>query len=839
MAPRFDAERSRVELSVADLLDSRLARHLGFANRGGYERLWLGQAIHSRYQQETLENDPTYRREVHLSHTFEHRGWEVTVQGRADGIRREREGVLVVEEIKSVRRGGDLPPATQELYRRQACLYAWLLKESGETAPIFAELVLIEIGTDRLLRDPLEVDFDVLETEIRERLDRLLLGFERSRAAYEARRAAAERLTFPFPETRPGQEDIVAATETALEHGEHVLIEAPTGIGKTVAALYPALKHALATDKKVFVLTAKTLQQEMAATVLALLNREGSFRSLRLRAKSKMCANDQVLCHEEYCPYAKDYYGKLASTRILDKLLEAGDLLDPDAIYDRARASRVCPFEVSLELGRKVQVTVCDYNYAFDPYVSLTDFGPDQDLSDTILVVDEIHNLVDRGRGYYSPELSARMARQAAQLAERGLEPIYQRVGALSMEVARLVEEAVEMAFELAPNASFGWRSGGDDFGGGTSSAEPRERAIETMLPEDQLWMLRQQLDQVFIEYLEHQKETRTLAAEDPFVDLYFTYLRFLNGIVVSDEAFSHLAEVRTGPDGKPESVLKILCKDPSSFLGRVIGRTHSTLGLSATLSPPEFYQDLLGFPRGRTAHVSVPSPFPPENRRVVIDGSVHTTYKKRPQNYGRIAERLAELAEAVPGNCLVLFPSYRFLYEVSGFLPVTGKRVLIQERASGDREREAILDALRSALLQDVLLLAVAGGVFAEGVDYPGDMLKAVAVVGPCLPALTLERELLRAYYEERFDRGFEYAYVVPGMTRVIQAAGRLIRSPTDEGIIALLDQRFLHRPYREYLPEDWAPDADLKALTGHPGRAAVEFFDEWSRAQRAARSG
>jgi len=320
---------------------------------------------------------------------------------------------------------------------------------------------------------------------------------------------------------------------------------------------------------------------------------------------------------------------------------------------------------------------------------------------------------------------------------------------------------------------------------------------------------------------VEHQRETRTFRADDPFVELYFNFLRFLNGLMVSDAAFSHVVEYRKG-DGR----IKILCKDPSRFLGGVINRAHAAIGLSATLSPPEFYTGLLGFETGRTAFVEIANPFPQENRRVVIDPTIATTYRERPMNYERIAERLASFADTVPGNCLALFPSYAFLSEITGRMRLRNKRVLIQRQADNAQERDLLLQALRSAIFGDILLVAVAGGVFAEGVDYPGEVLKAVAVVGPCLPALTLEQQLLKDYYEERFERGFEYSFVVPGMTRVVQAAGRLIRSPQDTGVIALFDQRFLHAPYRHYLPADWLPEEGAGALVGNPSEVAEEFF-------------
>lgn len=799
MAPRFDPESLTLDVSVADLLDAPLTRSLGFANRGGYERLWLGQAIHGRYQEQALESDPTYRREVVVRWAFEHRGWQVRVHGRIDGLRKEPDGSLVVEEIKSVRRGGILPPSVREMYQRQAILYAWMLGRAEEK-PIRAELILIAIGSDETEREELSVDVDTVEIGVRRRLNGLIYAWEAERQRLRERQEAAERMTFPYGEIRPGQELILAAVETAVANREHLLLQATTGIGKTVSALFPALKYALEHDKRLFVLTAKTTQQEMATAVVRLLNQEQAFRSLRLRAKAKMCANDQIICHEEYCRFAKDYSLKLTTTGLLGRLWEAFPSLEPDDVFAAAQAAHVCPFEVSLEMSGRVQVVVCDYNYAFDPYVSLTDFAPDQDLSDTILVIDEVHNLVDRGRGYYSPELSAAAAHRAAEGMRFAGDPIHFRIETLCLRLARMIEETVSDALEEGP---------------------PGDRAVEYPLREDRFWRLRPELDAAFVDYLEYQRETRSFRPEDPFVALYFDFLRFLNGLAVSDEAFSHYVEVRRG-----EAKLKVLCKDPSRFLGEVIQRTHATVGLSATLSPPEFYTGLLGFEAGRTAFVEIPNPFPPENRRVVIDPTVETTFKQRPAHYDRIAERLGEFAESVPGNCLALFPSYQFLSEVTGRLRLRGKRVLVQKQADSDKEREIILQALRSAIFGDILLVAVAGGVFAEGVDYPGEVLKAVAIVSPCLPALTLEQQLLKEYYQERFDKGFEYSFVVPGMTRVVQAAGRLIRSPRDTGVIALFDQRFLYAPYRDHLPPDWLPDEGAGALVGHPAEVAEEFF-------------
>ncbi len=799
MTLRFDDERARLRLSVADLLEREARRSLGFSNRGGFERMWLGQAIHSRYQSLAMETDPTYRQEVAVSHDFTHKGWTVTLQGRIDGLA-ERDGGLLIEEIKSVRRSGAVPRATLETYHHQATIYAWILSQQ-EQRDLIAELVMIEIGTDDCERLRLHLDLDDVERRIRRRLDTLIRLHEADREALAIRRVAGEELRFPYDSMRRGQSEIVDRTHDALNEREHLLIEAPTGLGKTVATLYPVLRYALQNGKKVYVLTAKNLQQEMAGEVLRLLNTDEAFHSLRLRAKATMCANHEVICHEEYCRFARDYFLKLKTSAVLPELLMNHSDLLPDDIFAAAEAAEVCPFELSLELTGEVEAIVCDYNYVFDPYVGLRHFGGEQDLSDTILVIDEAHNLVDRGRGYYSPELGQDLFDPILERHRHRREPLSQRITEVVFELERLVIDTVEE--NLPPN----------DLDGAT----------EAWFPEEPLWGLRPTLDQLFVDYLEYQREEGSFGSEDAFVDLYFAFIRFLDAFSVADASFAFIVRREGG-----RRSLKVLCRDASSFLGRIINRTHSTLALSATLSPPDFYQQLLGFDSERTGAISLPSPFPEENRRIVIDSDIDTTFKQREANYPRIAERLSAFIRATPGNCLVLFPSYVFLDEVAGRMGELDCDLIVQQRGDGASRREAVLDRLRSSLFGNTALLAVAGGVFAEGVDYPGRMLDAVAIVSPCLPGLSYEQQLLRDFYQERFERGFEFAFIVPGMTRVVQAAGRLIRSDTDRGVIALLGRRFLDESYSRHLPRAWLNDGDVEALKGSADQASRDF---WSR--------
>ncbi|MDX1385042.1 MAG: DEAD/DEAH box helicase, partial [Thermoanaerobaculia bacterium] len=683
MTVRFDDDARRLQLSVADLLEREAKRSLGFGNRGGFERMWLGQAIHSAYQGRALEEDPTYRSEVWLELPFPFKGWEVVLGGRVDGLRRDDDGTLVVEEIKSVRRAGQLAPALRDSYERQAAIYTWMLAQIEEVE-VRAELILIEIGSHEIERVELDNDPRAVEAGVRRRVAQILAQHESRRRQRDARRMAADRLRFPYPEVRPGQRAILDEVTRALADGEHLLVEAPTGMGKTVATLFPVIRHALEEDKTVFVLTAKNLQQDMAAKVLRLLNPEDAYRSLTLRAKARMCANGEIICHEEYCDFARDYFHKLESSRLLPELMADHADLQPDLVFDRAKEAELCPFEVSLELAREVQAVVCDYNYVFDPYVALHRFAAGTALDDVVLVIDEAHNLVDRGRGYYSPELLETDALEVARTAAPRGVPAIEDLRTCAEDLARLIRDAAD---DLLP-------------------ADGSDGAGEIRLPEDDLWRLRPDFDAAFVAYLEHQREHRSHRPDDPFVGLYFSLVRFLDAAAAADESFHYLARREGG-----RASLKILCPDAGRFLGDVINRTHATIALSATLSPTEFYAQLLGFDRDRTSALSVPSPFPASNRRIVVDTTVSTLWKQREKNYPRIAARLADFLAEVPGNCLALFPSYAFLEAVAGLLPPLGHRVLIQRRSDGAAEREALLEQLRNPLFGRTLLLSVAGG--------------------------------------------------------------------------------------------------------------------------------
>lgn len=800
---RVDFDSRQLFCSVHDLIDEPSYRRFGLERGDGFRRMWLGQDIHMRRADLRAGEDPNYRAEVWVSHRVSHAGWDVTISGRIDGFSVDRNRKqATIEEVKSLHFDLELEALTRspKLQRHlfQLMLYAWFvsLQAEYEGYQFQPQLVLIDLVSDRTETIASAFDAGEIASAFDSALEALVGRLEAERALRMAKRAAAEEMAFPYPAVRPFQQDMIQAVARAVREGETLLISAPTGVGKTIAAIYPALREALRTGKKLFFLTPKVLQQETVVSALKMLNTEGSFRSLRIRAKQKMCAHTEMICHGDFCPFADRYAEKMERTNLRGRLVNDLSYFDPDITYELARSVEVCPFEVSLELIEESDVIVCDYNYIFDPYVGLKAYQQDHDYSDCILIIDEAHNLLDRGRGYYSPELQERELQRITLF-------LAARPGCELEGWSELVDELRGHLQGLA--AMMGE-------GNGPMLCEPSERLFARQ---------RLEWERLLMHYIAWKIENRIAEEDDPLVDFYFKLLKFTRLLAEGGEEFSTIIEKT--PQGLK---LKIFCKDPSRFLGETISSAHAVVAMSATLEPFDFYRDTLGFPQKRTFELSLPSPFPRENRKIVIIPEVDTTYRERPLHYDTIARRVAEMANASEGNFLVLFPSYGFLQEVSARLPGIGKQVMVQRAEMTDYERKSVLDVLREGSRQSVIL-AVAGGMYAEGIDYQGEMLSGVFIVGPALPAVCFEQELLRDYYDERYGAGFEYAYLIPGMTRVVQSAGRVIRSEHDVGVIALLCRRFTSATYNRFFPREWYDHAPRELVSRKPAEEIRAFFE------------
>ena len=812
---RVDHDKRELICSVGDLVYPATYRRIGVERGDGFRRMWIGQDIHTQRADMRASEDANYRSEVHVVHRKTHANWSVTVTGRIDGLSVDAEkGVVSIEEVKSIHFDLELEALyrSERLQRHlfQLLLYSLFLSSQPgfEGFAFEPRLVLIDLISGDTKEIEAEFDRESVAAALDASLDELIERLETDYALIVAKRSFADTLQFPYERMRPFQQEMIDAVARSVREREALLISAPTGIGKTIAALYPAVRECLRAGKKLFYLTSKTLQQDAAIEALRMLN-DGSLRVLRIRAKQKMCAHTEMICHEDFCPFAARYSEKMGTSGLVQRITNSMTYFDPDLTYELAKSTEVCPFEVSLELIEQADVVVCDYNYIFDPYVGLKAYQQESDYGDCVLLVDEAHNLVDRGRGYYSPELH-----------EKSFDAIRGFLAGRSCRIEGWIELLEVLQGHMQDLAeAIEWES--DPAGQDTRSRPSSTQAL--CEPDRELFVeQRAEWERIVMHYIQWKIENRIAEEDDPLVDFYFKLVKFTNLLSEDGEEFAHVIE-RT-PDGLK---LKIFCKDPSRFLGEIFESAHASVALSATLEPFDFYKKTLGFPSDRATELSLPSPFPRSNRKIVVVPDVDTTFKQRANHYDRIAHTVADIAEASDGNFLALFPSYAFLREVSERMPTLRKQVMVQRSDMSDYERNAILEILRDRRGRDNLILAVSGGMYAEGIDYRGDMLSGVVVVGPALPSVSFEQELLKRYYDDQYGAGFEFAYLIPGMTRVVQSAGRVIRSETDIGVIALLCRRFTQESYTRYFPSDWYDESPRELISKKPASEIRAFFE------------
>ena len=434
--------------------------------------------------------------------------------------------------------------------------------------------------------------------------------------------------------------------------------------------------------------------------------------------------------------------------------------------------------------AEQTDVIVCDYNYVFDPQVYFRRFFQDADYSNAILIIDEAHNLVQRAMDYYSPSLSRR---QVGELRNN-----LRHVGPSLAKELRGFLERIEDFFRSQA------RPKGDEYTQLDESEVSRDKYLMPS-PREFFEELKPDFNNLTMRYLLDKTTSGRVIPDDPVDEFFSAFGQFCAVLALEGDEFSYVFDTTDGES------LKIVCKDPSRQLTQRLDGFHSVIAMSATLEPMEFYRQMLGFDTERTDQASFPSPFPKENRRIIVVPTVSTTYRVRAAHYEKIAGIIATTAAARLGNYMALFPSYDFMRGVAAKLPEGHWELHVQEPRMTEQQRQALVDALAQPQ-PPKLVFAVQGGLFAEGIDYPGETLSGVIVVSPALPQVSFERELMRQYYDKRYGKGFEFAYLYPGMNRVIQSVGRLIRSETDRGVAVLVCQRFAQPQYSTLFPPDWS---------------------------------
>jgi DNA excision repair protein ERCC-2 len=624
----------------------------------------------------------------------------------------------------------------------------------------------------------------------------------------QTRNETIRTLHFPFARYRPGQRQIAVATYRTLIRGGRLFIEAPTGIGKTASVLFPALKAIQEGHlDQIFYLTARTVGRLAAGQALDELRAAGlRLRSLTLTARDKVCVQDGLPCNTTTCPLALGYYNRRHQAMRAALNREKLTRQELDAV---GRSHQVCPHELSLDLSTWVDVVICDYNYVFDPNTTLRRHFTDAPRPCAFLI-DEAHNLVDRARDMFSAtladppirEVRRRIARSLPQCARTlsRLQTALRKLAGASAPPARPDQPASSHSeLNLFPADSNPRRP--DSPPTADTSRSGRSEHPETVFtrrepPADLIAPLDAALKAIELELVRN----RPADARDRMLNLFFHLLAFRRTADLYDERYATLIE--PGPDIE----IRLLCLDPSFLLRQALDRGRSAVLFSATLSPIPYYQTLLG---GGTddPHVQLPSPFASNHLAVLVHDRVRTELKARADSLDEVVRAVGSLVEGRRGNYLVFFPSYQYLAAARDRFQTLYPHLLIRTQQPGmaEADRESFLAAFRAEPEITQVGFVVMGGIFGEGIDLVGDRLIGAAIVGVGMPQLSPERDLIRDHFTQPTRSGFDYAYTFPGMNRVLQAIGRVIRSETDRGIVLLLDSRFAQPRYRQLFPTWW----------------------------------
>lgn len=760
-----------------------------------------GQEIHRRVQKKRAKADPRYQAEVPVSAVFDREGYRFRIDGRMDGI--FRHAPPQIEEIKTGfnvrelarRLAGD---PLEHPYSLQLLTYGYFhWREHGILPALSFHLVSSRSGEAEDLQ--LALDIPLYERWLELRLGELVIEAWQAEKRAARRRKVAAGFAFPFENPRSGQIELMEAIEEGMTEESPMLVQAPTGLGKTVGVLYPVLREALSRGQKVVYVTPKNSQHSVAEDAVTRFQETGArVKSLTMTAKGKICFKDEPLCNPEYCEYARDYYAKVETHGIL-AILANKRKLKARTFRHLGEQYQVCPFELQLDSIREADLIICDYNYVFAPRSALrrvTEIGIDQ-AGKPNLVIDELHNLPARAMEYYSPALSSVV-----------LAKMRDGIRALPSPFRREAEELLDGCIRVVASCREG------------DAAKPVriEPPVERFLEQDA------RLRVFLSRYLESGVEIRH---EDVILRLSLSWSAFAEALeyVVDPDREEFFTTYHPHPTG---GTVKITCCDASAMLEDCYREYDQVVGFSATLKPFAYYARLAGLDPEAVRTAEFQTPFPKERRKLLVIPQISTRYAHRERNYGKIADAVRRITALRQGNYFVFLPSFEFLERVAPlFQPPEGFTVLRQERQMKASQVEAIVESLR-VRSAPTIVFAVQGGSFSEGVDYPGETVIGAFVVGPPLPNYDLEREEMREYYQRRYGAGFAYAYTIPAMAKAVQAAGRVIRSETDRGLIVLMDSRFTESSYSRSMPADWFDSSVTELVSESILKEVAEFWGQ-----------
>ncbi|KAF1300095.1 ATP-dependent DNA helicase [Enterococcus sp. JM9B] len=774
----------RGKISVRKIVEFILRRGDIDSRRVSNHTALEGAKIHRRLQSAAGE---AYQKEVTLKIESQLGEDLLIVEGRADGI--FMGDFWTIDEIKTSEVAfEDLTEDQIELFFYQAMVYAYIYAKENTLLEIDVQLTYFQTTEELITRKNRHFLFSELETfylDLIHEYHKWLLFQEDWR---RVRNTSLMALKFPHETYRKGQRELAVAAYKTLKAKQKLFAEAPTGTGKTISTLFPALK-AMGEDEadRIFYLTAKTITRQVAEDAMkALTDVGGQAKVITITAKDKICFLEDRNCTPENCPYAKGYYNRINEG--LWDLLHHENLITREVIETYARKHMLCPFEFSLDASLWCDVIIGDYNYLFDPTVYLRRFFEEND-ENYFFLVDEAHNLVNRSREMYSAEISYAKAKV-----------LWEQLGKTHQKLRRSLNK-VNKEFEKI-----------DEIGKEDGWEYHHQQA-----PADQLIKQLFRLQEKMKEWLAANPDDR---AQEQVLSFYFDVLHFLKISEFYDDHYETTVE-RSRVDIR----IKLFCMAPAPFLTEMLNKGKASLLFSASFSPLSYYQEVLGGEK-EALRYKLPSPFEEKQQKIIITNYIQTTYQRRQESLPEIVAALNTMIQAKKGNYMVFFPSYRYLDDTAALFKELYPEVttLIQDSKMNEGEREQFLAKFEENPQNPVLAFCVLGGIFSEGIDLKGTRLIGTAIVGVGLPQINHEQELIRDYFDEQNHRGFEYAYQLPGMNKILQAAGRVIRDETDYGVVLLLDQRFHSPRYRQLFPLHWHP-----AVAYRPQQLADELANFW----------
>ena len=775
--PKTESPSLAFKVSVRSLVSFSIPEETTWSFTS-YKQLHEGSQAHCEIQSRHRD-EGRYQSEVFLSHSLDAPGCKVEISGRADGIW-ELDDRTVIHEIKTTSTElSEINEDFSEAHWAQGKCYAFIHACQKNIENITVRLTYYHRSSGEEKSFDRVFSFEKLQKFIKS-LVYPFASWALSQAKWrEIRNLSIKALDFPFPAYRNGQKLLAFNTYKCIQDRKRLFAQAPTGTGKTMGVLYPAIKAlGEGTVDRIFYLTAKTTTRTIAENACGMLIKQGlRIKMLTLTAKDKLCPHLVRDCSPDKCIYIQGYPAR--STKVVKELIKKYDILNRENITETAMKHSLCPFELSLDLSLQCDVIICDYNYVFDPRVYLRRFFQQKGREEYLILVDEAHNLFDRAREMYSASILKNEIIDMSRLVKKDLSAVHSALRSISRALVAIERETNENRLE----------TGGTSYYVSPNLPISLSKPITDFITETEHWMLSRG---------DEEKEYT-----DGLITLFFDLLHFKN----ISELYSR--EYRTLITGAKSRIkLSLMCLDPGVTLNDYMSMARSLILFSATLSPLSYFRNILG---GRREDVTLrlPSPFPGENLLVVNEDLVETRFRFREKYMQRAAHAIHAWVKSHLGNYMVFFPSYKYLLEVlSLFKEFDGEfEILCQEREMNEASRDAFLSEFNTYGDITRIGFCVLGGIFGEGIDLTGDRLTGVVIVGVGLPQVCPELEIMRSYYQDEMGSGFHYAYSYPGINRVLQAAGRLIRSETDRGGLLLIDSRFADQEYQGLLPDEWQP--------------------------------